>query len=203
MRSLADSPGPSAELEDRIVLELKRSGMVRARGGFIMRSARVVGVAAVLAVVFVAGLAMGKREAVSNNVKTAATPVTPEGNQYMLLMFMHNEPGHAAPDAPAAPMSDEAKAAYARVIDEYRDWAIAREAEGCLVGADKLSDEARIMTKNEGEIAIAQTLDDTRVLGGYFTITAKNFDEAVEIAKSHPHLKYGGEVEIRPIEVTR
>jgi len=86
---------------------------------------------------------------------------------------------------------------------EYRDWARARQAEGRLVGADKFSNVTRVMTRLDGRTAVAQTAATDRILGGYFTITARHVDEAVEIAKTHPHLKYGGEVEVRPIEVVR
>ena len=35
------------------------------------------------------------------------------------------------------------------------------------------------------------------VLGGYYTIEAANYDEAVKLALSHPHLEYGGTLEVR------
>jgi hypothetical protein len=35
------------------------------------------------------------------------------------------------------------------------------------------------------------------VLGGYYTIEAASYDEAVKLALSHPHLEYGGTLEIR------
>jgi hypothetical protein len=35
------------------------------------------------------------------------------------------------------------------------------------------------------------------VLGGYYTIEAANYDEAVRLAREHPHLEYGGTIEIR------
>jgi len=37
------------------------------------------------------------------------------------------------------------------------------------------------------------------VLGGYYTIEAANYDEAVKRALEHPHLEYGGTIEIRQI----
>ena len=35
------------------------------------------------------------------------------------------------------------------------------------------------------------------VLGGYYTIEAANYDEAVGLAQDHPHLDYGGVLVIR------
>jgi hypothetical protein len=37
------------------------------------------------------------------------------------------------------------------------------------------------------------------VLGGYYTIEAANYDEAVKKALTHPHLEYGGTVEVRQV----
>lgn len=37
------------------------------------------------------------------------------------------------------------------------------------------------------------------VLGGYYTIEAANYDEAVKLALEHPHLEYGGTVEVRQV----
>ena len=35
------------------------------------------------------------------------------------------------------------------------------------------------------------------ILGGYYTIQAANYDEAVKISMTHPHLEHGGTIEIR------
>ncbi len=40
------------------------------------------------------------------------------------------------------------------------------------------------------------------VIGGIFTIDADSYDEAVEISKDCPHLKYGGWIEVREVEPT-
>lgn len=37
------------------------------------------------------------------------------------------------------------------------------------------------------------------VLGGFYTIEAANYEEAVERASDHPHLEYGGTIEVRQI----
>lgn len=37
------------------------------------------------------------------------------------------------------------------------------------------------------------------VLGGYYTIEAPDYDEAVKQALTHPHLEYGGTVEVRQV----
>jgi len=37
------------------------------------------------------------------------------------------------------------------------------------------------------------------ILGGYYTIEAPNYDEAVKLTLDHPHLEYGGTVEVRQV----
>jgi hypothetical protein len=37
------------------------------------------------------------------------------------------------------------------------------------------------------------------VLGGYYTIEAADYDEAVKLALGHPHIEYGGTVEVRQV----
>jgi hypothetical protein len=37
------------------------------------------------------------------------------------------------------------------------------------------------------------------ILGGYYTIEAANYDEAVKLAANHPHLEYGGTIELRHV----
>jgi hypothetical protein len=36
-------------------------------------------------------------------------------------------------------------------------------------------------------------------LGGYYTIEAANYDEAVKLSLEHPHLDYGGAIEVRQV----
>src|SRR5579864_3247014 len=37
------------------------------------------------------------------------------------------------------------------------------------------------------------------ILGGYYTIEAANYDEAVKLSLTHPHLEHGGTIEIRQV----
>jgi hypothetical protein len=37
------------------------------------------------------------------------------------------------------------------------------------------------------------------ILGGYYTIEAANYDEAVRLTLDHPHLEHGGTVEVRQV----
>ena len=63
------------------------------------------------------------------------------------------------------------------------------------------ADTGRVIRSQNGR---ARTTDgpysETKeVLGGYYTIEAANYDEAVKRALDHPHLEYGGTIEVRQL----
>lgn len=196
LRALRDEPAPPAGVEERIVDALKQRGRIRAQGGLIRMAGKSVGLAAAVAVVFFGGFAAGTHRAESARETAPVAQQVPAGaHEYMLLMFTRADVAREERQMPEAQMNE--------IIGEYRQWAIDREKEGRLVDAEKLADATRIMTESDGGIAVVSSSDSDRVLGGYFLITADSLDQAIEIARSHPHLKYGGEVEVRPIETTR
>jgi hypothetical protein len=201
LRSLRDDAGPPPAVEERIVSALKQRGRIRAQGGTIAMMTRTMGAVAAATILFAGGYLFGQRAAAKPtpeqpDVSVAQTGSAAGEQEFMLLMFMR---GHD-PSADAPPADD---AAYRAIIDEYRQWAIDRENEGRLVSAEKLASTTRVMTKAAGEISVTGDTGSDRVLGGYFLITAPSLDDALGMARTHPHLKYGGEVEVRPIEKTR
>ncbi|HEU4365165.1 MAG TPA: YciI family protein [Candidatus Krumholzibacteria bacterium] len=198
LRSLRDEPDASPGLEDRVVDVLKRRGHIRARGGPINMIGKTAGLAVAAAAVFIGGFVAGNRNVAATKPAESPPPAATEpaesaGNQYMLLMFTRSA------DPSDEPMAD---ADYKVIVGEYRKWAEDRAAEGRLVDAHKLASATRVMTANGGNVAIESSADGDRVLGGYFLVTAPSLEDAVELTRTHPHLKYGGEVEVRPIEVT-
>ncbi len=40
------------------------------------------------------------------------------------------------------------------------------------------------------------------VLGGFFLISAESYDDAIQICRDCPHLRFGGTIELRQIELT-
>jgi hypothetical protein len=82
------------------------------------------------------------------------------------------------------------------LVREYQAWASSLAQQGRLVGANKLMDEP-------GRWISAPTLGETRTrsdVSGYFLVSAAGYDEAVEIAGSSPHIRYGGTFEIRQVD---
>ena len=81
------------------------------------------------------------------------------------------------------------------LVREYGEWAAELAADGRLVAAEKLTDEA-------GRWVSGSAMDtrDRSDVSGYFVVTASDYDQAAEIASSSPHVRYGGTFEIRRID---
>ena len=150
-----------------------------------MKVSAAVGTMVAVALIFVAGVTVGKRA--GDTPQTANAPAVEK--QYMLLLYTKAGGG-------AAPAGDALQA----MIEEYRQWGQTLAEQGRLVGAEKLKGSGCMMQGNEiAELKAPPA--GSRVLGGYFLIRAADLPHAQELAATHPHLKYGGEIEIRPLDL--
>ena len=77
-----------------------------------------------------------------------------------------------------------------------RDWALARRSEGTLVRASPLEAEG-VKVAQDGAAPIA----DAHAVGAVLVLQAPNLDAAVALAKGHPGLAFGTEIEVRPVKV--
>lgn len=115
-------------------------------------------------------------------------------SEYALLL-------HEDPSGLAELSADEIE----KVIREYVAWREQLVAQGRLAGGKKLRDEGgRWLTREDGEVRVVDGpyAEAKEVMGGYFLITAADYAEAVEIARTCPHLEYGGRIELREVEPT-
>lgn len=70
------------------------------------------------------------------------------------------------------------------------------------VDAKRLAEDVgRVMRSENGKPRVVDgPYSETKeVLGGYYTIEAANYDEAVKLALEHPQLEYGGTIEVRRV----
>ena len=84
------------------------------------------------------------------------------------------------------------------IIDRYRTWKDKLGATG-----QKLRDgEGRVMTRRDAGVTITDGpyAEAREVIGGYFIIEAKDYDEAVRLSQDCPHLDFGS-IESREIEL--
>ncbi len=112
------------------------------------------------------------------------------------LLLLHEKPADFSVLSPDAIQA---------VIAEYVAWSAKLASQGKLVGGQKLKDNGgkhlngfgSEFRSTDGPFAEAK-----EVVGGIFTIDAASYDDAVEISKDCPHLKYGGWIELREVEPT-
>jgi hypothetical protein len=111
------------------------------------------------------------------------------------LVTTHEEPTMPAfafifrPTRPIAPSDLPRRNAAAR------DWALALQRDGKLRGANPLEDEGFRVT-GEGVAATSREGSVASVL----IIEAESLESAVALAKKHPGLAFGTEIEVRPVK---
>ncbi|MEO6393845.1 MAG: YciI family protein [Pyrinomonadaceae bacterium] len=114
--------------------------------------------------------------------------------QYMLLLV--EEPPDFSKFSPEG---------IQQLIAEYKNWRNRVAESGKLAGGAKLCDEGGKYLSGTGDdfrVTDGPFAEAKEILGGYFMIEAANYDEAVELARDCPHLKYGTRIEIREVQPT-
>jgi hypothetical protein len=79
-------------------------------------------------------------------------------------------------------------------VSEYGAWARRLHAAGHLKAGEKLKDEAFVLGPPVG------AAEDGR-LGGYFLVAAADLEQALAIARDCPHVRHGGRVVVRPLDL--
>ncbi len=92
-----------------------------------------------------------------------------------------------------SPSPDQMKEA----LKPYHDWIAGIAAQDKLVAAPKRWDLGGRVISTAKKIHEGPYAEGTISIGGLFVIKAKDYDEAVAIAKECPIIKYGAIVEVR------
>jgi len=106
---------------------------------------------------------------------------------YMLLL--HDDPTGWTKVSP-----DEMQ----KAIEKYAAWT----KKPFTKDSKRLADDAgRVIRSQNGKSRVADgPYSETKeVLGGYYTIEAASYDDAVKLALDHPHLEHGGTIEVRAV----
>lgn len=107
---------------------------------------------------------------------------------------------HHAPDAFSALSPAEAQ----KTFEKYQAWSTQLRESGKFVVSDKLKEEGgKILTRQSGRTLVVDgPFSETKeIVGGYMTIRAESYEEAVKIAETCPHLAIG-RIEIRQTDAT-
>lgn len=95
------------------------------------------------------------------------------------------------------------KAQVEGIIGLYMEWSKKLRAEGRHKHGEKLKDEGgKSLRVKGGKVVVDGPYADSKeAIGGFYIIQAKDYDEAVQVAKGCPSLTYGGSVEVREIDL--
>lgn len=85
-------------------------------------------------------------------------------------------------------------------IDKMIAWFEGLNERGKVKASQPLSAQGRTISGANGRFVVDGPFTETKeAVGGYLLLQAGSLDEAVEIARSMPTLRYGISVEVRPI----
>jgi hypothetical protein len=176
-REAAPPPG----LEDATVSALAARGLLRP-------ASRARGIHPWLAIaasllLFVGGLAIGR---------LAGHPRSAEDDRPRFALFLYEGPEYDQPPPNG----------MAQRVQEYVAWATEKRANGAVEGGEKLREEADLAIEPDGTTGEVALAPGASRLAGYFIIHADDRRAAVEIARTCPHVRYGGRIVIREIEPT-
>lgn len=178
--ALSRERSPAASLEARIISALKARGLIRMAPALPMWTLpRLAGAFATALVLMALGFGLGKWQG-------GASPQQAHHNMFVLFLY----------DSPETPPDDMSK------VIEYGNWARAISKSKRMITGEKLKDGGRFLRSVQGQLEIRDLSEGGKpsVLGGYFLIEAENYDEAIKVAASCPHLKYGGLIELRQMD---
>ena len=85
-------------------------------------------------------------------------------------------------------------------MDKVMGWFEGLNERGKIKAAQPLGGQGRILSGGIGNLVVDGPFAESKeAVGGYLVLQADNMNEAVEIARSTPMLKYGITVEVRPL----
>ena len=92
--------------------------------------------------------------------------------------------------------------AMQKIFERFRTWSGKLRESGKIVGGEKLRDrQGRVVRRNGSKTAVTDGpfAEAKEIIGGFFILDAKNYEEAVSLSDGCPHLDYGS-IEVREIE---
>lgn len=105
--------------------------------------------------------------------------------QYMLLLY--DDPSAWATFSPEE---------MQKALEKYMAWL----NKPYNVGSMRLGPDAGRVIRSKGgkpQVADGPYSETKEVLGGYYLIEAADYNEAVQRSLDHPHIEYGGTIEVR------
>lgn len=189
LASLARELPPPPGLDDRVVAALRADGLLSppARRGF---AAFGLAAAAALAL-FVGGGLLGRWSA-----RPAPRP-EPAERRPTFALFLYEDAAFQVASAEELPAR----------VQEYVAWGRDLGPRGRTVGGSKLGDDGGgvVLDGTAPGTPAARAVPDPALgtMDGFFLIQADSLDAAVELARTCPHVRYGGRILVRETDPGR
>lgn len=109
------------------------------------------------------------------------------------MLLLHENPADYADVSPAEMQA---------IIARYMAWTQGLYEQGRVINSNKLTDEGgKSVRREHGALVVVDGpyAEAREVISGYFVISAASYDEAVDIAKTCPHVEGNGRIEVREI----
>lgn len=89
-----------------------------------------------------------------------------------------------------------------RQIEKYMNWIEGLRRNGHFLSGEPLDERGRVIAGKKAQTVTDGPFSESKeTVGGYFLISAKDLEAAVEISRSCPILENGGTLEVRPIQL--
>ena len=91
-----------------------------------------------------------------------------------------------------------------RIIETYQSWSEKMQAAKRVVASNKLADEGGKLVRGErGRILVKDGpfAETKEIVSGYWILRAKDYAEALELVRDHPHLATNGSIEVREVDL--
>jgi hypothetical protein len=170
-----EAPPPPA-LRTRVLRTLRARGLLRPASN---RRGTAVRIAAGLLLFALGGLA-GR---VTAPRLGGPAPTPPPGDRYLLLLYADEGFRWDVPET--------------RLVEEYRAWATSVRSTRFVRG-ERLGDMEQVLTAADTASPILSRVG----VSGYFVIEAETWEQAAALARTCPHLRYGGRIVLRAVVPT-
>lgn len=87
-----------------------------------------------------------------------------------------------------------------RVMTDFYAWVESLTKDGILRGAQPLMEDGKLVTGAKGaSVTDGAFAESKEAIAGYFLLDLASTDEAVRRAQACPILRYGAQIEVRPV----
>lgn len=163
---------PSVSLEKNIISKLRSENLIKQNTFKMNTNIKRLATIAAAVILFLAGNYFGKKS-------INQTIINPSMG-YMLILHEDNQFMPGNPN---------------EMYQEYAAWMQNTFKKGVNIIGQELKNETIFINSNKDETYKDESLQNRTT--GYFILEAESLETVLEIAKSNPHIKYGGSIEIK------